>query len=88
MDMEQNQRNEYLEFVKAMNYRKDPEPDDEIDILELLRVIAMKFSSIIAVSIVTGIITFLISTFLLSPKYESYVDIYVTNTNLQNIETD
>ena len=53
----------------------------EIDILKIMRYLLRRWKSLFAVAILGGIIGFLISSFILTPKYTSIADLYVTNKN-------
>ncbi len=56
------------------------EREMKIDLGEVLFTIRKKLGVIVLFSIISGLAFFLLSTLVLKPKYESFVDIYVTNT--------
>ena len=53
----------------------------EIDLLKILRYLLRRWKSLFAIAILGGVIGFLISTFVLTPKYTAIADLYVTNKN-------
>lgn len=57
------------------------EYEDEIDLLEIFEFLKEKFKTIAFFSMLGGLAAFLVCTFLMTPKYKAYIDLYVTNTS-------
>ena len=53
----------------------------EIDLLKILRYLLKRWKSLCAIAILGGIIGFILSSFILTPRYTSIADLYVTNKN-------
>ena len=53
----------------------------EIDLLKIFRYLIRRWKSLCAIAVLGGVIGFLISSFLLTPKYTSIADLYITNKN-------
>ena len=84
--------NNMIAAVQAPTQESLPEPEKtqsnedkdrtfEIDILKIMRYLLGHWKSLFAVAILGGVIGFLISSFVLTPKYTSIADLYVTNKN-------
>lgn len=61
------------------NQNKQAPDETEIDLIEILRVMIKKLPMMIAVGLLTAMIAFLGSTFLITPEYESTTKIYILN---------
>ena len=57
----------------------------ELDLLRIFRYLLRRWKSLVAITILGGIIGFLISSFVLTPRYTSIADLYITNKT--NIDT-
>jgi len=60
--------------------------DEEINLLELFVIVRNKLKQIVAISVLCGVAVFIACVFVLTPKYTSYVDLYVTNVSVQGDE--
>ena len=70
----------------VLNQEKAQPADDkdrtfEIDIFKIMRYLLRRWKSLCAFALLGGVIGFLISSFVLTPKYTSTADLYVTNKN-------
>ena len=72
-------------MVNSLNEGKQPrggsEAEKEIDIASVFRLILSKWYWIIACAAVLGVAFYCVANFGISPKYQSYVSLYVVNTN-------
>lgn len=59
----------------------------EIDLSEVFRVIKSKWKMIFATMVLGAVLGFVVSAMFITPKYTSFVDLYVTNNNSSSSES-
>ena len=67
-----------------MSKRMRTQRTEEIDLIELFKYLWKHIVIIIALTLIAGVMSFLITVLFIKPTYESYVQIYVNNTNEKN----
>ena len=67
--------------ISVSQKNEDKDLTFEIDLLKILRYLLKRWKSLCAIAILGGIIGFILSSFILTPRYTSIADLYVTNKN-------
>ncbi len=62
--------------------------EGEINLLDIFNVIKSKLRSIVIISVITGLVVFLLCSFVIKPKYQSSIVLYVTNITAQQDSID
>lgn len=70
--------------MNGLNEKKQSlgrEGEKEIDIASVFRLILSKWYWIVACALILGIASYCVANFGIAPKYQSYISLYVVNTN-------
>lgn len=59
---------------------------EQVDIKRIIEIILERFVSIVVITILCGLISFGVSKYFLTPKYESYITMYVNNRRSSEVE--
>ncbi len=62
--------------------------EGEINLLDIFGIIKTKLKYIALFSLITGIVIFFISSFFIKPRYQSSIELYVTNISANNSSND
>ncbi len=60
---------------------------EQIDIKRIIEIVLERFVSIVVITILCGLISFGVSRYFLTPKYESYITMYVNNGHSSDSES-
>ena len=66
-----------------LNYNQE----QEIDLRQLFGLLLSNIKTIIMVTVLSGLIAFMISNYIITPEYSSTVKLYVNNKTASNSET-
>ncbi|MBR1970512.1 MAG: hypothetical protein IKA17_09175 [Clostridia bacterium] len=61
---------------------------EQVDIKRIIEIVLERFVSIVVITILCGIISFGVSRYFLTPKYESYITMYVNNRRSTETEVN